>query len=111
MVLRSRAPPSNASVLETARYFSVFECDDGRACLIWKSDAHFERFVGGASSADGLSFEPSASLVLPADWSAARMTHNLALLRHGGEYVIVGGRDSTDTRCRLVVEDQGVGSI
>ena len=102
----------NGSEFYSARYFSVFDCEEatspgptsaGPTCLIWKSDTHLERWVGGARSTDGLHFGSLAHpvLVLPADWARARMTHNVAVLRHSGEFLLVGGRDSPDVRRAL----------
>ncbi|KAL1525993.1 hypothetical protein AB1Y20_020818 [Prymnesium parvum] len=77
------------------RYFSVFECGESAAseevCLIFK-DHVFEAWVGGWQSQDGLAFEGKPALVMPVTWPHARMTHNMALLRDGRGYVIVGGQ-------------------
>ena len=64
-------------------------------CLIFKNHI-FESWVGGVGSVDhGHTFEAEPSLVLPATWPMARMTHNLAIARDGragGGYLLVGGQ-------------------
>jgi len=90
------------------RYFSAFACGlpinpqlpSQGICLIFK-DARFESFVGMVASVDGMHFSPPRVL-LNASWEAACMTHNLAILQHRGEFLIVGGQDNSrrDEHCR-----------
>ena len=73
-------------------------------CLIFKNHV-FESWVGGVASTDsGRSFDAEPSLVLPATWATARMTHNLAIASTdagagagggsggGYRYLIIGGQ-------------------
>ena len=72
-------------------------------CLVFKNHV-FESWVGGVLSTDGgRTFEAEPSLVMPATWPTARMTHNLAIASAsasdgdavgggGGGYLIVGGQ-------------------
>ena len=92
------------------RYFTLRPCSPttigvrGSVCLFFK-DGVREAFVGGLTSADGLSFPlvaasqplPSANalsgvgLVLPRHWRHASMTHNIAITIDNGDFVLVGG--------------------
>ena len=62
-------------------------------CLFFK-DHIFESWVGSVTSSDGgRTFGAEPSLVLPATWHVARMTHNLAIAREDdGRYLIAGGQ-------------------
>ena len=88
------------------RYYSALPCKPDNAsaaltmsstsvCIMFKN-GRLATWVGVATSTDGIHFG-SVRLMLPSDWSAARMTHNTAVLlraRDAGvlEYVVVGGQ-------------------
>ncbi len=88
------------------RYFTVVPCGVNSElsvlCLVFSVDA-VGRWNAGLQSFDsGLSFESGASIVAPFRfWSRGStvisMSHNLALLRHGSEYVVAGGLHALNT--------------
>lgn len=96
------------------RYYSAFSCHNNSSgstnsveaiCLMFKNSM-YEGWTGGITSADGKSFLLQPELVLPVDWyvkpnekrELMRMTHNMALLRHLDEYIVVGGQSRPSTK-------------
>ena len=88
------------------RYFTVVPCgisaEPSVLCLVFSVDAVGQWNAGLQSLDSGRSFESGASIVAPFRfWSGGSpvlsMSHNLALLRHGDEYVIAGGMHARNT--------------
>ena len=73
------------------RYFSAFRCE-ADICITFKDDSkgYPHRWVGGARSRHGLRFT-EVYLVLPGDIPWSKMSHNLAILPHNGDYIALGG--------------------
>ena len=73
------------------RYFSAFRCE-ADVCITFKDDykGYPHRWVGGARSRHGLRFS-EVYLVLPGDIPWSKMSHNLAILPHNGDYIALGG--------------------
>jgi hypothetical protein len=108
---------TKAQIREHARYYSIIPCRSGPSvalCLLFKNEVA-ETWIGGLQSLDGgRSFRGLPSLVMPAFPSSldnkrererkrykfdlwglnksATLTHNYAILSHGNEYFLVGGR-------------------
>ena len=88
------------------RYFTVVPCgisaEPSVLCLVFSVNAVGHWSAGLQSFDSGRSFESGASIVAPFHfWSGGTpvlsMSHNLALLRHGNEYVIAGGMHARNT--------------
>ena len=83
------------------RYFTVSDCN-GHVCLFFKSGVGHgdDAYIGGLLSSDGLRFGGSeAWVVMPAmvPREAGRrvsLAHNLAILRHDGKWLKIGGQDN-----------------
>ena len=83
------------------RYFTVSDCN-GHVCLFFKSGVghNDDAYIGGLLSSDGLRFGGSeAWVVMPAmvPREAGRrvsLAHNLAILRHDGKWLKIGGQDN-----------------
>ena len=106
---------TKAQIRERARYYSIIPCRSGPSdalCLLFKNEIA-ETWIGGLQSLDGgRSFRGPPNLVMPAFPSSldnkrerkrykfdlwglnksATLTHNYAILSHGNEYILVGGR-------------------
>ena len=92
------------------RYFTVVECEEGgqAVCVLFKDHIGHDvakHAVGPANvlmlaSADGLRFGSQPTTFMPhaaqlADSTSERLlTHNLAVLRHAGQLLAVGGLDN-----------------
>jgi hypothetical protein len=88
------------------RYFTVLPCGDGPGardvCLLFKERDYNESWVGGLRSADGLSFrgEPWVAITVAtppaggagAAGGAVHVTHNYAVLRQDGGWLLAGGQ-------------------
>lgn len=82
------------------RYFTVSDCA-GHVCLFFKSGVghNDDAYIGGLFSSDGLRFGGAAAVVMPAmvPREAGRrvsLAHNLAILRHDGKWLKIGGQDN-----------------
>ena len=105
---RRRASNASLAVAPSAPAASTTASSSSNVCMIFKNHI-FESWVGGVGSSDhGRSFEAEPSLVMPATWLTARMTHNLALapILDGGNATVLlrstySSAGSLSSRARL----------